>query len=98
MKPAGLKGYGNSKVVETNRNSAETNDPFERKAFVKVNGAWVNPLNWKNCEGYAHQLVSLKFQPMLGKDFSEIIEKHNDGVSRTKQRDEVYRQSLIKSG
>ena len=98
MKPAQMKGYRNSKIVETNRNSAEPNDPFELKAFVKVKRACVDLQDWKNFEGYTPQIVSLISQPMLEKDFSGIIDKRSDCVSGTKQHDEVYRQSLIKSG
>lgn len=93
-----MKGYRNSKIVETNRNSAEPNDHFERKAFVEVKRAGVNLQDWKNCEGCTPQIVSLISRPTVEKDFSGIIDKRSDCVSGTKQYDEVYRQSLIKSG
>jgi hypothetical protein len=40
-----------SKPIETMLNQMTL---FECKAFVKVNGAEVDPQDWKNCEVYAH--------------------------------------------
>jgi NADPH:quinone reductase-like Zn-dependent oxidoreductase len=98
MKSAQMKGYGNSEVIEINRNTPAPNDPSEGKVLVKVKAAGVNPADWKIREGYMQKMIPLQFPSPLGMDFAGIVEKVGAGVSGFNVLDGIYGQASVMSG
>ena len=84
MKSAQISKYGGSEVVEINQNTSSPNNPSLGKVLVTIKAAGVNPSDWKFREGFFQQIMPLQFPSTLGWDFSGVIEKVGEGVSKLK--------------
>src|SRR5260370_38969726 len=85
MKAAQIRKYGESDVVEINKNT-QIPTVTDDKILVETFAASVNPVDWKICEGHLQQPLPLT----LGSDFAGIVTEVGANISGFKKGDEVY--------
>lgn len=97
MKAARINGYGESDVVEFDR-EAPVPPVSEGKLLIGVRAAGVNPFDWKVRAGYFQEAMPLQFPVTLGGDFAGVVMEVGVGVTRFNPGDEVYGQANVFSG
>ncbi len=96
MKAAQIKKYGGKEVVEVNE--VPVSAVASGRLVVEVHAAGVNPADWKIQKGYFAKMAPLEFPATLGMDFSGVVTKVGEGVSRFKVGDEVFGQAGVLNG
>lgn len=97
MKAAQINKYGSPDVIEINKNASKSN-PSAGQLLIEVHAAGVNPIDWKICEGFRKERLTVKFPLTLGMDFSGVVAEVGEGVSRFKKGDHVYGESGVFTG
>lgn len=94
MKAIRIHQYGGPEVlaqVETQRPT-----PSPNEVLIRVQGASVNPVDWKLRAGYLKDVFPLTFPSTLGWDVAGTVEETGAQVTRFKRGDEVY--ALLEGG
>jgi NADPH:quinone reductase-like Zn-dependent oxidoreductase len=96
MKAVRIHRYGGPEVLVYE--DAPRPKPRRGEVLIRVHAAGVNPVDWKAREGYLNKMhPSLPL--IVGWDVSGVVETTGFGVTRLKQRDEVYsRPDLSRDG
>jgi NADPH:quinone reductase-like Zn-dependent oxidoreductase len=96
MKAMRIHQYGGPEVLRIE--SVPQPRPGPDQVLVRVQGAGVNPQDWKIRAGYLQQMVPLELPITLGGDFSGTVEAVGADVLDFKRGDEVYGQAAVGNG
>jgi len=88
MKAAVIYQYGTPDVFRIE----ELAKPVIRshEVLIKVNAASINPVDWKQRQGWHRLFLKAHFPVVLGYDVSGVIEECGESVKKFKKGDEVY--------
>ena len=91
MKAIVINEYGNENVLSYT--DVERPEPKAGEVLVKVNGAAVNPADWKIRDGMGESF-GFKFPLILGGDIAGTVAAVGDGVDNFQQGEAVYGMTL----
>ena len=88
MKAAVIYQYGSPDVFRIE----ELPKPVIRsnEVLIKVHAASINPVDWKQRQGWHRLFLKAHFPVVLGYDVSGVIEECGESVKKFKKEDEVY--------
>ncbi len=88
MKAAVIYQYGSPDVfrIEDIEKPSIRND----EVLIRVHAASINPVDWKQRQGWHRMFLKAHFPVVLGYDVSGVVEECGDSVTKIKKGDEVY--------
>lgn len=88
MKAIRIHQYGGPEQLRYE--DAPTRQPAAGEVLVRVQGASINPIDYKLASGAFRERMPLQFPWIPGGDFSGLVEEVGGGVSEVKRGDAVY--------
>jgi alcohol dehydrogenase len=97
MKAVKINAYGGIENLEL---VTDAQEPIlkDGQLLVEVKAVSINPIDYKVREGYLKQMAPLQLPSTIGGDFSGIVKKTGNNVTKFNTGDQVYGQAIVLNG